>query len=68
MLFHTLPNRRTVPSDPQGSVWLAARIAGSKKRLDPAPLNRRIGRILQHNHRAAARFAAGGSKSPRAKR
>jgi transposase len=36
---------------------LAARIARSKKRLDPAPLNRQIGRILQHNQRAAARFA-----------
>jgi transposase len=36
---------------------LAARIAGSKKRLDPAPVNRQIGRILQQNQRAAARFA-----------
>ena len=36
---------------------LAARIARSKKRLDPAPLNRQIGRILQQNQRAAARFA-----------
>ena len=36
---------------------LSARIARSKKRLDPAPLNRQIGRILQHNQRAAARFA-----------
>jgi transposase len=36
---------------------LAARIARSKKRLDPAPLNRQIGRILQRNQRAAARFA-----------
>jgi transposase len=35
---------------------LAARIARSKKRLDPAPLNRQIGRILQRNQRAAARF------------
>src|SRR5580693_8799138 len=35
----------------------AARIACSKKRLDPAPLNRQIGRILQQNQRAAARFA-----------
>jgi hypothetical protein len=34
---------------------LAARIARSKKRLDPAPLNRQIGRILRQN-RAAARF------------
>jgi transposase len=36
---------------------LAARIGRSKKRLDPAPLNRQIGRILQQNQRAAARFA-----------
>ena len=36
---------------------LAARIAGSKKRLDPAQVNRQIGRILQQNQRAAARFA-----------
>ena len=36
---------------------LAARIAGSKKRLDPAKVNRQIGRILQQNQRAAARFA-----------
>ena len=36
---------------------LAARIAGSKKRLDPATVNRQIGRILQQNQRAAARFA-----------
>ncbi len=36
---------------------LATRIARSKKRLDPAPLNRQIGRILQQNQRAAARFA-----------
>jgi hypothetical protein len=28
---------------------LAARIARSKKRLDAAPLNRQIGRILQQN-------------------
>src|SRR6202045_372962 len=35
---------------------LAARITPSKKRLDPAPLNRQIGRILQQNQRAAARF------------
>ncbi len=35
---------------------LEARIARSKKRLDPAPLNRQIGRILQQNQRAAARF------------
>jgi transposase len=36
---------------------LAARLARSKKRLDPATLNRQIGRILQQNQRAAARFA-----------
>jgi transposase len=36
---------------------LSARIARSKKRLDPAPLNRQIGQILQQNQRAAARFA-----------
>jgi transposase len=36
---------------------LAARIARSKKRLNPAPLNRQIGRLLQRNQRAAARFA-----------
>jgi transposase len=36
---------------------LAARIARSKKSLDPAPLNRQIGRLLQRNQRAAARFA-----------
>jgi transposase len=35
---------------------LSARIARSKKRLDPAAVNRRIGRILQPNQRAAARF------------
>ena len=35
---------------------LAARIARSKRRLDPAPVNRQIGRILQQNQRAAARF------------
>lgn len=35
---------------------LAARIEGSKKRLDPAQVNRQIGRILQQNQRAAARF------------
>jgi transposase len=38
-------------------VRLSARIARSKKRLDPAALNRQIGRILQQNQRAAARFA-----------
>jgi transposase len=36
---------------------LAARIARSTKRLAPAQLNRQIGRILQQNQRAAARFA-----------
>jgi transposase len=36
---------------------LRARISRSKKRLDPAPVNRQIGRILQQNQRAAARFA-----------
>ena len=36
---------------------LAARIARSNKRLDPASVNRQIGRILQQNQRAAARFA-----------
>jgi transposase len=36
---------------------LAARIARSKKRLDPAAVNRQIGRILQQNQRSAARFA-----------
>jgi transposase len=36
---------------------LAARVARSTKRLDPAQVNRQIGRILQQNQRAAARFA-----------
>ncbi len=36
---------------------LSARGARSKKRLDPAAANRQIGRILQQNQRAAARFA-----------
>jgi transposase len=36
---------------------LAARIASSKKPLDPAKVNRQIGRILQQNQRAAARFS-----------
>src|ERR1700751_5303115 len=36
---------------------LSARIARSKKRLDPVPVNRQIGRILQQNQRAAARFS-----------
>ena len=36
---------------------LAKRIARAKKRLDPAQVNRQIGRILQRNQRAASRFA-----------
>jgi transposase len=36
---------------------LSARMAHAKKRLDPAAINRQIGRILQKNQRAAARFA-----------
>jgi len=36
---------------------LAGRIARSKTRLDQAAANRQIGRILQQNQRAAARFA-----------
>jgi transposase len=36
---------------------LIARIFRSKKPLDPARVNRQIGRILQQNQRAAARFA-----------
>jgi hypothetical protein len=36
---------------------LTARIARSKKRVDPAIVNRQIGRILQQNQRSAARFA-----------
>jgi hypothetical protein len=35
---------------------LAPRIAGARRRLDPATVNRQIGRILQQNQRAAARF------------
>jgi Transposase DDE domain len=35
---------------------LAARITRSKKRLDAAQVNRQIGRLLQQNQRAAARF------------
>jgi transposase len=35
---------------------LAARLACSKKRVDPAMMNRQIGRILQQNQRSAARF------------
>src|SRR6266496_3089141 len=36
---------------------LAARLARAKKHVDPAVVNRQIGRILQQNQRAAARFA-----------
>jgi hypothetical protein len=36
---------------------LATRITPAKKRLDPATINLQIGRILQQNQRAAARFA-----------
>lgn len=36
---------------------LAKRIARAKKRIDPARVNRQIGRLLQRNQRAAARFA-----------
>jgi len=36
---------------------LGARIARSRRRLDPTPVNRQIGRLLQRNQRAAARFA-----------
>jgi hypothetical protein len=35
------------PADRSGAGALAVRIARSKKRLDPAPLNRQIDRILQ---------------------
>jgi transposase len=35
---------------------LTTRIARAKKRLDPATVNRQIGRLLQRNQRAAARF------------
>jgi len=35
---------------------LAARLARAKKPVDPAMVNRQIGRILQSNQRAAARF------------
>ncbi len=35
---------------------LAARIDHSSKRVDPSQVNRQIGRILQQNQRAAARF------------
>jgi transposase len=40
----------------QALARLAARIARAKKRLDPARVNRQIGRILQQNQRSAARF------------
>jgi len=36
---------------------LAARLARAKKPVDPAVVNRQIGRILQQNQRSAARFA-----------
>jgi hypothetical protein len=52
--------RATASGDPvieQALERLAARITRSKKRLDPATVNRQIGRILQRNQRAAARFA-----------
>ncbi len=35
---------------------LCSRISRSSKRIDPAQVNRQIGRILQKNQRAAARF------------
>jgi len=35
---------------------LAGRIERSTKALDPSLINRQIGRILQQNQRAAARF------------
>ena len=43
---------------------LARRIARSKKRLDPAAVNRQIGCILQQNQRAAARFAVASLRRP----
>jgi transposase len=36
---------------------LAARLARARKPIDPARVNRQIGRLLQRNQRAAARFA-----------
>src|SRR3982074_1227960 len=36
---------------------LAARLARSKKRIDPATVTGQVGRILQQNQRSAARFA-----------
>lgn len=41
----------------QALAKLQARIAKSRKRLNPDAINRQIGRILQRNQRAAARFA-----------
>lgn len=41
----------------QALAKLRARIAQSRKRLNPDTINRQIGRILQRNQRAAARFA-----------
>jgi len=35
---------------------LAGRLGSAKKRIDPARVNRQIGRLLQRNQRAAARF------------
>jgi transposase len=35
---------------------LTARVAHSQRRLDRGPVNRQIGRVLQQNQRAAARF------------
>jgi hypothetical protein len=35
---------------------LSGRIAKARKRIDPAAVNRQIGRLLQRNQRAAARF------------
>ncbi|MGH9579162.1 MAG: IS1634 family transposase, partial [Terriglobales bacterium] len=40
----------------QALARLAERIARSRRRLDPTQVNRQIGRILQQNQRAAARF------------
>jgi transposase len=39
-----------------GLARLSTRIGKAKKRLDPAKVNRQIGRLLQRNQRAAARF------------
>ena len=43
---------------------LSARIARSKKPLDPAAVSRQIGRVFQQNQRAAARFAIALSPTP----